>query len=118
MRVVFVDQDSARVGLYKTVLDGAGIPSYVRNQCTNNFFTDMPCPVFFPALCVMHDEHYDDAMRILSEYYYGPATVGKDWQCAGCKEEVPGTFDFCWHCGASRPGLVAEASGPQAGDSE
>ena len=102
MRQVFVNQDHARVGFYKSVLDDAGIPNFVRNNYSNNSVADMPSPIFFPALCVVRDEDYDRAMQILAEIYYAPPSKAADWQCAHCGEESPGTFDSCWHCGALR----------------
>src|SRR5262245_21799016 len=62
MREVFIHQDSAKVGLYKSILDAAEIPNFVRNGLANNSVTDMPSPVFFPALCVLNDEDYDKAL--------------------------------------------------------
>lgn len=103
MREVFVNQDHARVGFYKSVLDQAGIANFIRNELGNNI-TELPSPIFFPALCVMQDEDYDEAMRILGEIYYQPPSQAPDWACAQCREEVPGTFDSCWHCGELRPG--------------
>ena len=81
MREVFVNQDHARVGFYKSVLDEAGIPNFVRNESSNNSLTEMPSPLFFPALCVVHDEDYDEAMRILGEIYYGQPSQAADWRC-------------------------------------
>ena len=101
MREVFVSQDHARVGLYKSVLEDAGIPNFVRNEMANNI-TDMPSPLFFPALCVLHDEDYDEAMRILGEIYYEGPSQAADWRCSKCNEEVPGTCDSCWQCGELR----------------
>lgn len=102
MREVFVNQDHARVGLYKSVLDDAGIPNFVRNETSSNSLTEMPSPLFFPALCVLNDEDYDEAMRILGEIYYGHPSQAAEWRCGKCGEEVPGTFDSCWQCGALR----------------
>jgi len=102
MREVFVNQDHARVGFYKSILDEAGIPNFVRNESSNNSVTEMPSGLFFPALCVVNDEDYDRAMRILKEVYYAPPSKAPDWRCPNCNEEVPGNFDSCWHCGAVR----------------
>jgi hypothetical protein len=102
MREVFVNQDHARVGYYKSVLDQAGIPNFVRNQDSNNSMTDMPSMLFFPALCVLHDEDYDRAMEILGEIYYAQPAQAPEWRCSTCAEEVPGNFDSCWQCGALR----------------
>lgn len=98
MREVFVNQDHARVGFYKSILDEADIANFVRNDTANNL-SEMPSPLFFPALCVMNDEDYDEAMRILGEIYYDRAPPIADWKCSQCGEEVPGTFDSCWQCG-------------------
>jgi hypothetical protein len=102
MREVFVDQDHTRVGFYKSVLDEAGIPNFIRNENSNNSLTELPSPLFFPALCVVRDEDYDEAMQILGEIYYAQPSPAADWRCPKCSEEVPGTFDSCWHCGALR----------------
>lgn len=104
MRQVFVNQDHARVGYYKSVLDQAGIPNFVRNEDSHNSITDMPSPLFFPALCVVQDEDYDRAMEILSEIYYAPPSTAPEWRCVECGEKAPGTFDSCWQCGSAHPG--------------
>lgn len=102
MREVFVNQDHTRVGFYKSVLDEAGIPNFIRNQYSNNSLTEMPSALFFPALCVVQDEDYDQAMQILGEIYYALPSQAPDWRCRKCSEAVPGTFDSCWHCGDLR----------------
>src|SRR5215204_1038441 len=101
MREIFVNQDHARVGFYKSILDDAGIASFIRNELANNI-TDMPSPIFFPALCVVHDEDYDKALALLREVYYAAPSNAPDWRCPKCNEEVPGNFDACWHCDAPR----------------
>lgn len=110
MREVFVNQDHARVGFYKSVLEQAGIPNFVRNELSNNI-TEMPSPIFFPALCVVRDEDYDRAMRVLGEIYYAQSSETADWRCPKCIEEVPGTFDSCWQCGELRAALPSDAGG-------
>lgn len=104
MREVFVHQDYTRVGLYQSVLDEEKIPNFIRNQYTNNTMTELPSGLFFPALCVIHDTDYDRAMRVLGEAFDAPQMPTADWRCPKCREEVPGTFDLCWQCSASRPG--------------
>ena len=104
MREVFVNQDHARVGLFKSILEEAGIAVFVRNEMANNI-TEMPSPLFFPTLCVVRDEDYDQAMQILGKIYHEPPSEAADWRCPDCREEVPGTFDSCWQCGAPRPNL-------------
>lgn len=114
MREVFVNQDDARVGFYKSVLDEAGIPNFIRNQYSNNSIAGLPVPspLFFPTLCVTHDEDYEEAIRILREIHDAPAQT-VPWRCPDCNDEVPGTFDSCWQCGALRPGLPG-GDGPES----
>jgi hypothetical protein len=104
MREVFVNQDHARVGFYKSVLDEAGIPSFIRNEMANNI-TEMPSPIFFPSLCVVHDEDYEKAMALLRPIYYEEPARKPDWHCSKCNQEIPGTFDSCWNCGTLRADL-------------
>jgi hypothetical protein len=112
MREVFCNQDHARAGLYKSILDEVKIPTFVRNYCGHNT-TNAPSSIFYPALCVMNGEDYDEAMRILGEVYYDTPSSREDWKCAQCGEEVPGTFDSCWKCNSLHAdlGVAEEDSG-------
>ena len=102
MREVFVNQDHARVGFYKSVLDEAGVPNFIRNELTNHSMTEIPLPMFYPALCVLHDEDYDRAMELLRPIYEAAPEAASPWLCPTCREEVPGNFDSCWQCGGTR----------------
>ncbi len=110
MREVFVNQDHARVGFYKSILDQAGIPNFVRNDSSNNSVTEMPSALFFPALCVVHNDDYDRAMQILGEIYYAQPSQTPDWRCPACHAEVPGNFDSCWQCSSPRPASPDQAN--------
>lgn len=102
MREVFVHQDTARVGLYKSILDANDIPNFVRNGLSNNSLADMPAAIFFPTLCVVDDADYERAIEILRHVHKPEPSDSPDWKCAECHEEVPGTFEHCWKCGADR----------------
>lgn len=115
MREIFVDQDHARVGFYKSILDEAGIPNFIRNDNTNNTIVGMPSALFFPTLCVVRDEDYDKAMKLLGDIYYAPPSHGPDWRCPKCEEEVPGSFDLCWKCGTVRPDSTSSDEEPDQG---
>lgn len=104
MREIFVNQDHARVGFYQSVLEEAGIRTIMRNEFANNI-TDMPAALFFPTLCVLDDEDYEEAMRLLGPIYNAPTSQVADWTCPKCGESVPGNFDVCWQCNTLRLGL-------------
>ncbi len=112
MKEVFVNQDHARVGYYKSVLDEAGIQSYIRNEYGNNI-TDIPSPLFFPTLCVVNDEDYESAMGILGDIYYAPTSQLPDWNCPKCAEWIPGSFDLCWACGELRAEAKINSNGDE-----
>jgi hypothetical protein len=104
MREIFVHQDSARVGLYQSILESAGIPTFMRNSISGTFMTELPAPIFFPVLCVANDEDYDRAMEVLGKVEKPEPSDAPDWKCPACGETVPGTFDACWKCQAPRGG--------------
>ena len=98
MREIYVDQDYTRVGFYKSILDQAGIANIIRNDISHSSLTELPSPIFFPALCVVHEEDYDRAMQLLREIQHAPPTVLPDWRCPKCGAEIPANFDRCWQC--------------------
>lgn len=105
MKAVFTDREPARVGYFQSVLDNAGILTYVRNQVTNTTVAEMPSGIFFPSLCVVNDEDYDRAIALILEVRDGTPANLPEWTCDSCGESVPGGFDICWRCGAERPVL-------------
>ena len=105
MREVFSNVDAVRVGFFRSVLEKAGIPSYVRNEYSHNSAEGLQSPAMYPTLCVLEDGDYDEAMRLLGEICNEDATVLPDWACPKCAAEVPGNFDACWQCGSFREGL-------------
>jgi hypothetical protein len=57
-----------------------------------------------------HDDGVDDDAVPLSLAALEPDTdedggedLRPEWSCASCGEAVPGNFEACWNCGASRP---------------
>ena len=109
MKEVFRNADSARVGLYQSILEDAGIETFVYNLSTlqlpaaglaTAFF---PLPIFFPTLCVLNDRDYDEAMAILGNLRNSEPVSASDWICSHCGNTVPGNFTNCWKCSSARP---------------
>ena len=101
MREVFSSPDVTQVGYYKSVLDEAGITSFIRNENVNSI--GLAGAMFFPALCVTDDADYDEAIRTLKARQLPGGTVTADWNCPTCTEKDPGNFEVCWNCAAPRP---------------
>lgn len=100
MREVFTDIDSAKVGFYKSALEQAGIPCFVRNEFSNTSMSSIPSHLFYPTLCVTDDDDFEAAVEVLRNFHNNPPPLHAPWLCPKCGEEVPGNFEECWQCGA------------------
>ncbi len=101
MKVVFTHFDSARVGLCKSLLDEAGITTFIRNEASGNL-TSIPVPVFYPALCVVNDADFDRARGLIAAQIAPVVSTGADWICPHCQSRVPAGFAQCWNCERER----------------
>ena len=103
MKEVFRHVDSALVGLYQSMLEDAGIGTFVHNTGTQQSVVAdpltalFPLPQFFPTLSVLRDEDYPEAVAILRSLQ-DAAPGSPDWLCPRCGESVPGNFTTCWKC--------------------
>lgn len=86
------------VGHYQSILQQAGIPSFIRNEHAAAL-SELQGPAFYPVLCV-DEENYEVAMELLQPYYQQARqeVEAVDWTCPQCGETVPGTFEICWNC--------------------
>jgi hypothetical protein len=103
MREVFSSPDVTKVDYYKSVLDEAGISSFIRNENASSI--GLVGPMFFPALCIIEDLDYDIAIRVLKSRQYTETSVVADWTCPSCSEKNPANFEICWNCNTPRPGM-------------
>ena len=115
MKELFREQDITRVSYYKAVLEDGGIPTMIRNEyLTSSGLTEIPIPEFFPALCVLNDEDYVQAVAIIREHLTAnQKNADIEITCISCGETNPGNFQICWSCGNS----VAELQDTQQGAS-
>lgn len=108
VKEVFRNADSALVGLYQSILEDAGIATFVGNTGTQQSLVGglatalFPLPIFFPTLYALNDDDYPEAMEILRGIAVRPSFAAEDWKCAQCGESVPDNFDSCWKCQAPR----------------
>ncbi len=101
MKEIFSNMDPSQVGLYKSMLDEAGIACFVRNDSTGSIAA-LPIPVFNPTLCVVDDVDYDRAKAVLDSFRAPVSTAGAEWVCPQCGSKVPAGFDTCWNCERER----------------
>ena len=107
MKEVFRAASPARVALYQSILENAGITCFIRNDTAQQSIPGglmvvfFPLPDFWPTLCVMNDEEYPAAMEILRDVKDDRAALPAEWKCPKCTQMVPGHFADCWNCGPS-----------------
>lgn len=100
MKELLREREFVRVGYYQTILEAAGIATFMRNE--NLSVTEVSIPDFFPALCVVNDEDYDRAIAIIRDHEQkSKEAAAVDRTCSECGETCPGNFEVCWNCGAS-----------------
>jgi hypothetical protein len=103
MKVVFIHHDPTMVGLKKSILEEAGIDCFIQNENTSATFGAgalglVQSPIFDPALCIIDDSRYDEAMALLKTTPEPSLAVRANWRCPKCGESVPGNFETCWNC--------------------
>lgn len=98
MTEIFRDASPILVGHYKSILQSHGILCMVRNESIA--LTEIPIPVFYPALNVMNDEDAGRAIQILEDYQMEEKSLvaSEDKTCPQCGEMNPSNFDVCWSC--------------------
>ncbi len=101
MKELYSNMDSSRIGLCQSVLEGAGIASYIQNE-NSPWLVNMMSPVVQPTLCILDDDSYDEAVALLKPLNDIAASTGADWTCAKCGEINPSSFEVCWSCEAEK----------------
>ena len=110
MKEVFRSPDHAQVSIFAAILENEGIPCQTENSATEQsaaagLATSLfPIPEFWPALCVLNDGDYPQALKVITDLRNSaPPPAESDWKCAACGETIPGNFTSCWNCQAERP---------------
>lgn len=103
MQQVFVHHDLTVVALKRSILEMAGFDCFIRNENTSaslgaGVLGLVNIPIFHPALCIVDDSRYEEALALLNTIADSPAGARGDWSCPQCGENVPGNFETCWKC--------------------
>lgn len=105
MQEVFRHSDAGQVSLRQSLLESEGIQTYIRNLNTQQTLGGLamavfPIPEFWPTLCVVNDDDYQEAIALLHNSPETRAAEPPGWTCLQCKEHIPGNFGVCWNCGS------------------
>lgn len=99
-RKVYIASDPVNAEIVKDHLGSHGIAAQVRGRFLWGGMGELPADVY-PTVWVDHGEDYDAARRLIAAFEAGE-TDGEPWRCPRCREDLPGQFDACWRCGATR----------------
>lgn len=99
MKLVFSHQNSMVVGNLAGLLEQAGIESETRNDFLGGAAGELAPGETWIELWVKDGSQAERAAQLIKKTLEAPQ--GDDWQCRGCQEANPETFETCWNCGAA-----------------
>jgi hypothetical protein len=104
MRKIYENADFTRVGYFQSILEEAGIPTFLKNLGASMGMGEIPFVEVYPELWIVNDVDYERAIDVLEPYYQHEAEAANapEWICSACGVEVDGGFDECWKCGAMK----------------
>lgn len=99
MKEVYRHHEYIRVSHFRDLVEAAGIPTMLRNEDLVHGVVEIPITEFYPNLCVMNDEDYEDAWKIIKDVLEAEKQdPGEDLVCPKCGERNPGNFVECFNC--------------------
>ena len=94
--------DSAKIGLYKGILEAEGIQVIIKNwECSN--ITEVPIPALYPTIFVYTREDLAEAKAVIASAFQEDKESPPEWICAQCGEHNEGQFSECWNCQSPAP---------------
>jgi hypothetical protein len=102
MRHVYTAQNLTEAELLRTILDGRGIKTSLRNEYLQGALGELPMTLL-PEVWIQDSGDYELARRWIEEYEQRKQEPpGVPWTCQHCREENPGNFELCWKCRRER----------------
>lgn len=102
MKEVFRHHEYIRVNQFRDMVEAAGIPTMLRNEHLVHGVVEIPIPEFYPNLCVMNDDDYEEAWTIIRDALEAEKNQpDEDLKCPQCGEMNPGNFAECFSCQSS-----------------
>jgi len=87
----------------KTLLDSAGIDTFLRNEFLIRVAGEIPFDQCQPEVWIKDLRDEPVAQQILEDFSGRKRNRGPAWTCPNCREWLEGQFTACWNCGAERP---------------
>ena len=87
----------------KTLLDSAGIATFLRNENMMRVAGEVPFDQCWPEVWISDPADEPLAQEILEDFRTRKRPRGPAWTCPKCNEWLEGQFTACWNCGTQRP---------------
>jgi hypothetical protein len=98
MTEIFRNRNSVTIGHLQSLLESAGIRTYLRDEHGGN----TAFPEVTPALCILDDADLERGVELVRAYLESSgAGSNEELTCPQCGESSPGAFAVCWNCGAA-----------------
>jgi len=81
------------------LLRGMGIDAHVLNGHAQGGLGEIPFTHTYPEIWLADGRDVERARQIVAGFERTPSGV-PGYRCAGCGEEIPASFEWCWNCGA------------------
>ena len=98
--MIFSDSNALMVGHVRNLLNGAGIPTELRNMTLGGGAGELPPLECEPQVWVA--EHNRQRAEAVIHQALCASSPGGEWRCRVCGEELEVAFDTCWYCGTER----------------
>lgn len=105
---VFEDFDITLVGYYRSVLEGRGIETFLKNQFSTSGAGELPFVEVIPQIWVLDESLAGQAKQLIADLEKSDENkLVTAWQCPQCGEPQEAAFSNCWKCSSARPDLVS-----------
>lgn len=101
MKFLYSTEDKVFIEILKDSLESNGIQCFIKNL-DPPLAGEIPPVIAEPELWVMNDEKLVDAVELLDSELQNRQHKTKAWECKQCHEIIPGNYNMCWKCSATR----------------
>jgi len=101
MKRVYTAADLPDAHLLAHALESHGVRARVFNENLQGGFGELPH--IYPEVWIEDERDWQRARDVTADFEREAAPRDRAVHCPACREENPGTFEICWHCGGVLP---------------
>lgn len=95
---VFCSENRLRIQQVKDLLDGYGIPCFIKNEYSIGGVGEISPFDAWPEVWLTDNEWFNRATQLIAEFE-AAEKEGSPWVCRQCQEHNEASFEICWQCG-------------------